>query len=190
MASKGGTNPPPERLVPRTIKGGLLLASLGFLVEGVFELPKLKRAVTQPPSVPGEAKVIEHFVLQHIAFPVLASFVIFSPLSLGLLFSSRLFRLFLSGSALVVAIPETIVSLRRDGDLFRRYPFDVRSKTLRALEQVPVRSQRINFLQAGHLLLNHWLFAGVMIALCLRPVWLRTFAGPHTGGKQRLEEAA
>jgi hypothetical protein len=166
-------------------KFGLLLATLGFVGEGLFELPRLGRAFTRPPSVPGESKIVEHFAIQHLVFPLLGSLLVFRPASLRRLFDSRLSRGFFAGLSLALIIPETIVSFRPGGDLFRPYRFDLRSHLLRTLESLALGSHHLNLLQALHLLLNHWLFSAVLTAVCLRPSLLDQFVGPHSLGSSR-----
>ena len=62
-----------SRVTIRLIKLGLITAAIGFVGEGLFEVSRLAAVVTAPPSVPGQSKILEHFALQHLAFPILPS---------------------------------------------------------------------------------------------------------------------
>lgn len=69
------------RLGMRLVKLGLLIAALGFIGEGAFEIQKLILMLSAPPSVPGESKVLEHFAVQHVAFPILCLLLALRPAS-------------------------------------------------------------------------------------------------------------
>ena len=173
----------PYRFWIRLTKVGLLLAAIGFLVEGLFEWDRFIGAFTAPPSVPGQSKIIEHFLVQHVLFPAIALLLVLRPASIRPVLSSRLNRLFLGTLAALLVVPELVVSLGgpHGGDLFRPYPFDLHLDFLRSLQMVQVGGKEINFLQAEHLLVNTFLFSGLVVLLSLRPGLLRGFFGPRTG---------
>jgi hypothetical protein len=156
----------------------LLTAGISLAVEGVLELPRLRKAVTHPPSVPGESKIIEHFAVQHLAFPALIGALVFRPSLLRDLMASRPVRYTIASAAVVLAVPETVVSLQ--GDLFRRYPFALPGRLLPRLEMTRVGGRDINLIQAHHLLSSAWGWSAAATALAVRPDLLDGFAGPRT----------
>ena len=173
-----------SRIVIRLIKLGLLIAALGFVGEGLFEVRKLVVAMAAPPSVPGQSKILEHFALQHLAFPMVCLLLPLRPVWLLGLVRSAASRWYLAVLAAILILPEALVSLGGPGggDLLRPYPFDLRMDLLRSIQMVEVAGHFLNTLQLQHLLLNHVLLTGVLFTLALRPASLRAFFGPHTGG--------
>jgi hypothetical protein len=173
-----------RRTKMRLVKLGLVIAGVGFLGEGLFEIGRLSAVLTAPPSVPGESKIVEHFALQHLAFPVLCLLLAMRPAWLSGLVDSRACRWSLALLALVLVVPEVSVSFGGPGggDLFRPYPFDLQVGLLRALQTLELGDRSINVLQLQHLFFNHVLLTAVLLALALRPSSLGAFFGPHTGG--------
>lgn len=161
----------------RAVKVLLFSGGAGLLVEGALEVPRLRRAVLQPPSVPGESKILEHVAVQHIAFPALIGALVFRPASVRGLLQPPLVRCGLAALTLVLAVPETVVSAQ--GDLFRRYPFHLPA-ALRRFELVRIGDRELNVLQAHHLLTATWTLAATMAALAARPDLLVVFVGPRT----------
>jgi len=172
-----------HRIGIRAIKLGLLVAGVGFIGEGSFEIPRLLAVLSAPSSVPGESKIVEHFALQHAAFPSLCFLLVLRPALLRRFSESRLSRWFVAVLAVVLIAPEVLVSFGGPGggDLFRPYPFDLRSSLLAAVQMVEVGAWTINLLQLQHLLLNHLLLSVVLAFVALRPRTLDAFFGPHTG---------
>ena len=168
----------------RLIKLGLVIAGVGFLGEGLFEVGRLSAVLAAPPSVPGEAKILEHFALQHVAFPILCLLLALRPAWLSGVVASGACRWFLASIAVVLVVPEVLVSFGGPGggDLFRPYPFDLRLGFFKALQLLEFGGRSINALQLQHLFLNHLLLTAVLLALALQPSALRAFFGPHTGG--------
>jgi len=167
------------RLGIRVLKLCILLGVFGLLVEGLFELKLLVQPFLKPASVPGEDKIIEHFAVQHVLFPVLGLALVFWPLAVRDAFASTMFRVLIGCLAVLVTLPEIIVSVR--SDLFRPYPFDLHSAWLSAVQMVDIGTVRINLLQAQHLVLSHLCLMGTLLWLSAAPDQLRAFAGPRTG---------
>lgn len=168
-----------DRLPIRLVKLTVLLGCIGLLVEGALELPKLLMPFTAPPSVPGQSKIIEHFALQHVLFPLLGVLLVFSPISLRRFLASRLTRAYLAALALLVTLPEALVSLR--GDLFRPYPFDLHAEFLKTIQMTQIGPLAVNMLQLQHLLFAHLALMGTLVVLAITPESLHRFAGPRTG---------
>jgi hypothetical protein len=173
----------PYRFWIRSTKVGLLLAAIGFLVEGLFEGSRFFEAFMAPPSVPGHSKIIEHFLVQHALFPAIALLLALRPTSITRVLSSPLNRLFLGVLAALLVAPELVASFGgpHGGDLFRPYPFDLRLDLPRSLQMIRIGGKAINFLRAEHLLVNTFLFSGVVVLLALRPKLVHAFFGPRTG---------
>ncbi len=160
------------KLIRGALRCGMGLAALGWAGEGLLEVPRLRRAFskTQTESTPGESKIIEHFAVQHLAFPAIAATMALAPHRLKGPLSSRIVRAFAAALSVILVIPETRVSFgagEEKGDLFRRYPFPIRGRALKKLELVHVGGREINMIQAQHLVLNHWLFTGLLIAITI-----------------------
>jgi hypothetical protein len=135
------------------------------------------------PSAPGDSKILEHFAVQHIAFPVICLLLALRPWALTSLFKCAIVRWWVALVALVLILPEALVSLGgpAGGDLFRPYPFDLHSSLLAAIPMANVAGVPVNVIQVQHLLLNHLLLAAVLVTLALQPSRLRSFVGPRTG---------
>ncbi|MCP3803440.1 hypothetical protein NLX83_29610 [Allokutzneria sp. A3M-2-11 16] len=167
-----------DRWLMRAVKLAVLIGALGLLVEGLFELKLLVRPFVEPPSVPGQAKIIEHFLVQHIAFPVIGLLLVFAPSRLAGFAAARPATVLLGLIAVAVTIPEAIVSA---GDLFRPYPFDLHSGLLERVQLLDVGGVRLNVLQAAHLACSHVALMGSVVALAIAgPPLLQRFAGPRT----------
>jgi hypothetical protein len=164
----------------RGAKALLLTAGLSLVVEGAIELPRLRQAVLHPPSVPGESKIVEHFAVQHLAFPALIGALVVRPSLLRGLIASRAARYTIATAAVALTVPETVVSLK--GDLFRPYPFDLPGRLLPRMEVMRVGGRDINVIQAHHLLSSGWGWSAAAVALAVRPGLLAAFAGPRTSG--------
>jgi hypothetical protein len=162
----------------RWSKALLLTAGISLAVEGALELPRLRQAVSDPPSVPGESKIAEHFAIQHVAFPALIGALVFRPSLLRGLIASRAARYTIATAAVALAVPETVVSLQ--GDLFRPYPFTLPGRLLPRLEMTRVGGRDLNVIQAHHLLSSAWGWSAAAAALAVRPDLLAAFAGPRT----------
>jgi len=167
-----------QRAGVRTAKVLLLSGAVSLVVEGVLELPRVRKAVTAPPSVPGESKILEHFVVQHVAFPALISALVFRPSLLRGILGSTAARYAMAAAAVGLAVPETVVSLQ--GDLFRRYPFPLPGRRLERVEILRIGRREVNVIQAHHLLSATWGWGAAAALLALRPNLLDYFAGPRT----------
>lgn len=122
-----------------SLRLGLIAAATGLAFEGARETPKLARSfrLNNLPTVPGESKIIEHFAVQHVAFPFLAVALVVRPASLRNMLRSRLTRTFLGGLALALQFPETLVSFRPGGELFKPYDhFIPGPQVLRSMQSV------------------------------------------------------
>jgi hypothetical protein len=168
-----------DRTPVRIAKLAILFGAIGLIVEGLFELRLLVAPFLAPPSVPGQSKIIEHFLIQHVAFPVIGMLLVFAPLRLTYLFASRFAGGLLAALAVLVSVPELIVSR---GDLFRPYPFELHAPFLKAVQMVEFGSLTINLLQAQHVLFAHLALMGSITLLAVKggPLLMR-FAGPRTG---------
>jgi hypothetical protein len=151
------------------------MAAVGFLIEGLFELKRVHLYITRPPSVPGYDKILEHFGLQHIVFPWIGLGIAFFPAYSLQAIDSDASRWLLLGFVVLVAIPETIVSFGKSGDLFRPYPFDLRNRWLKKMEMVKLGGKSFNLLQAQHLLLNHWMYLVVFAWFAFDPLSLKNW---------------
>jgi hypothetical protein len=185
VSEAGETVMDETRLFIRFVKLCLLFGTVGLLAEGLFELKLVLRPFTDPPSIPGQSKIIEHFALQHVLLPILGLVLVFWPIAAKDAFGSIWFRVFIGCLVVLVTVPEIIVSWRFD--LFRPYPFDLNSGFLEALQIVKINGRNFNLLQAQHLIFSHLFLMGTMLWLCLAPDALKAFAGPHTGMRQFTE---
>lgn len=168
-----------DRWAMRAVKLAVLFGAAGLIVEGLFELKLLAEPLFAPPSVPGQSKIIEHFVVQHIAFPLFGLLLVFAPWRLVRLAASRLATGLLGLLAVLVTIPEMIVSRT---DLFRPYPFDLHSDLLERIQMQDMGGWSLNILQAHHLAFAHIALMGAILAFAVvGPMVLRQFAGPRTG---------
>lgn len=168
-----------DRWTARAIKGAILLGVASLVIEGLFELKLVVQPFIAPPSVPGQSKIIEHFVVQHLAFPLIGLMVVFAALRLERLFGSQLAAGLLAALALLVTIPEALVSR---ADLFRPYPFELHSNLLKAIQMLDLGPVQINLLQSQHLLFAHFLLMGTIVSIAVGGVpVLHRFAGPRTG---------
>jgi hypothetical protein len=161
-------------------KAAILFGALGLMAEGLFETKLLIQPLVAPPSVPGQSKIIEHFMIQHVAFPLVGILLVFAPLRLTRLVASRLAMFLLGALALLVTLPEVLVSRT---DLFRPYPFELHSPILNSIQMVDFGFANINTLQTQHLLFAHIALMGtiVILAFCMGHSLLNWFAGPRTG---------
>jgi len=154
----------------RLVKLGLLIAALGFIGKGGFEIRKLMLVLSGPPSAPGESKILEHFAVQHVAFPIHCLLLALRPAWLSSVFQSPLVRWFVAALALVLVVPQLLVSFGgpSGGDLFRPYPFDLRIDFLRAVKMVAIGGHNLNLIQLQHLFLNHLLLTldGFLLVDC------------------------
>lgn len=166
------------RIGIRLIKIGVLLAVLGFIVEGLFEIRNFLQYFYDPPSIPGQGKIIEHFILQHIIFPLFGLCLVFRPAYLVSVVKNRAIMFILTAVSVVIFIPELIVSLR--SDLFRPYPFDLKIPLLNYIQMIEFNRQQVNFLQLEHVILNHVLFTGIFVILLYNFQNLKYFSGPNT----------
>jgi hypothetical protein len=167
------------RILMRTLKLGALITALNYVVEGLFELDMVYAQFVYPPSVPGQAKIIEHFLIQHALFPLILLLLVFRPVALIAFFRSIISRYFLAILALLIFIPEIVVSFGY-GDLFNPYPFDLSSRILKSVEMIQFAGKSINLLQLEHLLFCHLLLTSIFVGLALSPSCLKAFAGPRT----------
>jgi hypothetical protein len=167
-----------DRVLPRLVKLCLLLGAISLIVEGVLELKKLKDPFTRPPSVPGESKILEHFALQHLLWPVVALSLVFYPALLKDVLASTIGSVFFAFTFVLLIFPELIVSVK--GDLFRPCPFDLKVKFFKRIEMIKVGFWQINVLQLTHLGFSHLLLAICFIWIVLEPSALHFFAGPLT----------
>lgn len=167
-----------DRVFPRVVKLCLLLGALSLIIEGLLELKKLKDPFVRPPSVPGESKILEHFCLQHLVWPMLALGFVFYPALLKDVLASTLATLFFAVTFVLLLLPESIVSLK--GDLFRPYPFDLKLAFFKRIEMVQVFSRPVNLLQLTHLAFSHILLTMCFLWIALEPAALHFFAGPLT----------
>jgi hypothetical protein len=159
----------------------MLAGAIGLAAEGMFEWRALLSPFLSPPSTPGQSKIIEHFLLQHVLFVCIGFLFVFRPAALRTTFQSIFVRFYLGALALAVTLPELIVSFK--SDLFRPYPFELRVPFLKAIQMISFSSFQVNVLQVQHLLFAHFALMGGILAICLRPQWLRIFFGPRTGGE-------
>jgi len=154
----------------RLVKLGLLIAALGFIGKGGFEIRKLMLVLSGPPSAPGESKILEHFAVQHVAFPIHCLLLALRPAWLSSVFQSPLVRWFVAALALVLVVPQLLVSFGgpAGGDLFRPYPFDLRIDFLWAVKMVAIGGHNLNLIQLQHLFLNHLLLTldGFLLVDC------------------------
>jgi hypothetical protein len=158
----------------------VLFGAVGLMAEGLFEIKLLAAPFLAPPSVPGQSKIIEHFIVQHIAFPIVGLLLVFAPARLTGLFGSKLAAGLLATLAILVTLPELIVS---SADLFRPYPFPLHSPILNQVQMLNFGTVQLNTLQVQHVLFAHLALMGMIVALGLRGVpLLARFAGPRTGG--------
>jgi hypothetical protein len=168
-----------DRLTIRFLKLLIFLGSIGLIVEGLFEIRTFIQPFIAPPSTPGQTKIIEHFLTQHICFPLIGLLLTFNPYSLRPLFSSKFASYFFATIATLVTIPEIIVSSK---DLFRPYPFNLHSQFLESIQMTSIWGHELNLLQLQHLLLSHFCLMGTIIFLAFcRVDLLKRFAGPRTG---------
>jgi hypothetical protein len=169
----------PDRLPIRVAKLAILFGAIGLVIEGLFEVRLLAAPFLAPPSLPGQSKIIEHFLIQHVAFPFVGMLLVFAPLRLAPLFASRLAAGLLAVLAILVSLPELIVSR---ADLFRPYPFELHAPFLKAVQMAEFGGLTINLLQAQHVLFAHLALMGSIVLLAARgaPLLMR-FAGPRTG---------
>ncbi|MCZ8155010.1 MAG: hypothetical protein O9264_02750 [Leptospira sp.] len=163
----------------RALKLAILCGSIGLIVEGLFELKLLVQPIASPASVPGQSKIYEHFVIQHLTFPLIGFFLVFFPRRINGLVSSRFAIIVLAVIATLVTIPEIIVSQK---DLFRPYPFNLRVSILETIQMISVFGKPLNLLQLQHLIFSHFFLMGTIIVLAIRGnSFLLKFAGPRTG---------
>jgi hypothetical protein len=168
-----------NRLPMRLVKCAIFLGAIGLMIEALFELNTFAKPFLAPPSIPGQSKIIEHFLLQHIVFPIIGFLLVFSPFHLRSLIKSKLATSFLVIAAVLVTIPESIVSGK---DLFRPYPFTLHSSFLDAIQMVRFGRFEINLLQAQHLMFSHFCLMGSIVMLAFAGEdGLKYFAGPRTG---------
>ena len=168
-----------DRWTMRVVKLAVLFGAVGLIGEGLFELRLLVAPLTAPPSIPGQSKIIEHFVVQHVAFPIIAMLLAFAPLRLVRLFGSKLAASLLAVLAGLVTMPELVVSRT---DLFRPYPFELHAGLLRAVQMIDLGAVSFNLLQAQHLIFAHLVLMGSIVVVALSGgKALRYFAGPRTG---------
>jgi hypothetical protein len=144
-------------------------AAWNFLTEGRMEVKIVRDYFLSPPSVPGESKILEHFALQHIVYPMIGFGIALYPMETLNLLDEFALKLVLFASMLMVAIPETVVSFRKGGDLFRPYPFPVTSPLRKRIYMFKIGTMQLNFLQLKHLLLNHWMYSAVFGYFILYP---------------------
>jgi hypothetical protein len=170
-----------DRTRVRIVKVLILLGTIGLFIEGMFEWKLLGSFLFAPPSVPGQTKILEHFVLQHILFVCIGLLLVFRPASLVSTVASWLARAYLGVTCVVVTVPEIIVSVK--GDLFRPYPFSLHFGFLRQVESAKFGGVCLNLLQVQHLLFAHFALMGTILAISAAPHLLRAFAGPWTGEK-------
>jgi hypothetical protein len=168
-----------DRWMMRTVKAAVLLGGVGLLGEGAFELKLVAAPFTDPESVPGRNKIIEHFIVQHLAFPTIGLLLVFAPARLRRLVESRL----ATGMLALIAVTVTAVEANTSRiDLFRPYPFNLHSALLNRIQMTDIGGRRINLLQATHLAFSHMALMGTIVALAiLGPSALARFAGPRTG---------
>jgi hypothetical protein len=170
-----------DRLAIRAWKLLIILGAASLLVEAVFELKLLVNPLINPPSVPGQSKIIEHFLIQHCAFPLMGLLLVFAPSRLIPFVQDRLVAIIIASLAILVSIPEAIVSRT---DLFRPYPFDL-PEILTFVQMMPLGSVQLNLLQLQHLLCSHLaLMGGIVFIVFAGLNGLRFFAGPHTGAER------
>lgn len=168
-----------DRTVPRLLKIAILFGVVGLVGEGSFELKRLLTPLLAPPSVPGEAKILEHFAVQHVAFPILGLLLVFAPRTLGSLVRARAALGWLASLAVIVSVPEFLVSRT---DLFRPYPFSLHNSMLESLQMLRVGSLTVNLLQLQHLVFAHGAVMGGVVALAaLGDKLLEWLSGPRTG---------
>jgi hypothetical protein len=163
----------------RLIKFAVLFGAIGLVGEALFEVGKLSAPFVDPPSVPGQGKIIEHFAFQHVLLPFSAVLVVFWPAQLQQLFASPIARVWLAAVVALVTIPEVLVSFK--SDLFREYPFQLHSELLQQIQMQTIGGLSVNVLQLQHLVFAHLALMGTVFALCVRPEAMRFFAGPRTG---------
>jgi hypothetical protein len=169
-----------DRLLPRLLKLGILIGCAGLLVEGLFEFKKFTEPFLAPPSVPGQGKIIEHFLVQHVMFPVLGLSLVFRPTGLSHFVSAKLAAVFFAGLAIIVSVPELIVSSK---DLFRAYPFNLHFEFLKAIQMGVIFGVEVNFLQLHHLVFAHFVLMGTIVWLGIHGQGLIVFlSGPRTSG--------
>lgn len=168
-----------DRTPMRIAKLAILFGALSLVVEGLFELKLIVAPFLAPPSVPGQSKIIEHFMIQHVAFPVVGTLLVFAPLRLVSVFASKLTAGLLAALAVLVSLPELIVSR---ADLFRPYPFELHAPVLKAVQMAEIGALTINLLQAQHVVFAHLALMGSIAMLALKgtPLLMR-FVGPRTG---------
>ena len=164
----------------RVMKAGLLIGVIGLVGEGVFERKLLAAPFLTPESVPGRSKIYEHFIVQHVAFPVIGTLLVFAPDRLIKLVQSRLAMGLLAANAIAVTAVEVNTSRT---DMFRPYPW-LRSGLLERIQLVRIGGRSVNVLQLTHLLFSHGVLMGSIVAMAVagRPVLTR-FAGPRTSGR-------
>lgn len=170
-----------DRRVMRIAKASLLMGVIGLVGEGAFELKLLAAPFLTPESVPGRSKIYEHFVVQHVTFPVIGTLLVFAPDRLIKLVESRLATGMLAAIAILVTAVEANTSRT---DLFRPYPFALHSALLDRIQLVRITGRTVNALQATHLVFSHGVLMGSIVALAIarRPLLAR-FAGPRTSGR-------
>jgi hypothetical protein len=169
-----------DRSAARLVKAAILFGAFGLMIEGLFEFKLLVQPLVAPPSVPGQSKIIEHFAIQHVAFPIIGVLLVFAPLRLRRLVASRLAMCLLGTLGLLATLPEAIVSRT---DLFRPYPFELHNPMLKAVQMVDLGFVSINTLQMQHLLFAHFTLMGTIAVLAFFNGFglLSWFAGPRTG---------
>jgi hypothetical protein len=167
-----------DRVLPRVVKLCLLLGAFSLIVEGLLELRKLKDPFIRPPSVPGEAKILEHFWLQHLVWPTIALSFVFYPALLQDVLASTFATVSLAFMFILLVLPELIVSIK--GDLFRPYPFDLKLKVLKRIQMLRLGSRPVNVLQLSHLAFSHILLTVCFLWVGLEPSALHFIAGPLT----------
>lgn len=127
-------------------------------------------AFRQRRSLPGQSKILEHFAVQHVAFPAVAAGLALRPDVAVSKLSGSAATLTMAVMSAVLCVPETQVSMRSadgPGDLFRPYPFAL-PEAVRRLEMMSIGDRSVNVVQALHLGLNHYLFTCVLGWLALR----------------------
>jgi hypothetical protein len=168
-----------DRVWIRFLKVAILIGSVGIFIEGLFELKILIKPIFDPPSIPGQSKIYEHFLIQHFSFPLIGLLLVFKPINLTNLVKSKIAMYLLASIAILVTIPEAIVSYK---DLFRPYPFNLHSNFLKHIQMIEFENFSLNLLQLQHLIFAHFFLMGTIFLLSLFGVkFLQIFAGPRTG---------
>jgi hypothetical protein len=171
---------PTDRNLVGLVKMVVLCGAAGLPAEGLFEIKLLATHFLAPLSIPRQSTIIEHFVAQQIAFPITGLLLVFAPVQLNRLFVSKLAAGLLATLAILVTLPEFIVS---SVDLFRPYPFPLQSPILNRIQMLNFGTVQLNFLQVQDVPFAHLSLLGMIVALGIRGApLLARFAGPRTGG--------